>query len=206
MNKTPTHLRVPLKFQTPLRWNYYYWPAPNPHRRRSAQYSLQRHNREELIIRTIRPTNLAGIFLMCMRSLVLSPSCYSCTSLVQTEPHRIKGPSHGKRLVSSGSLQIRNIRKYKGIWGNVWEYKRRFQQKKRATTPMYTDSWACPFMKIEYFCSYASTVPPPRPLPPPPPSSTSSFTSFQKIYLPNPISIYPILHGEAKRVSNVTVA
>ena len=115
MNKTPTHLRVPLKFQNPLQWKYYHWPVPNPHPRRSAQYSLQRHNREELIIRTIRPTNLAGIFLMCMRSLVLSPSCYSCTSLVQTEPHRIKGSSHEKRIVSSGSLQIRNIRKYKGI-------------------------------------------------------------------------------------------
>jgi len=102
MNKTPTHLRVPLKFQNPLQWKYYHWPVPNPHPRRSAQYSLQRHNREELIIRTKRP------------SLHFLSPC-SCTSLVQTEPHRIKGSSHEKRIVSSGSLQIRNIRKYEGI-------------------------------------------------------------------------------------------
>ena len=37
MNKTPTHFRVPPIFQTPLRWNYYHWPVPNPHPTRRAQ-------------------------------------------------------------------------------------------------------------------------------------------------------------------------
>jgi len=37
MNKTPTHFRVPPKFQAPLQWIYYHWPVPDPHPRRCAQ-------------------------------------------------------------------------------------------------------------------------------------------------------------------------
>jgi len=47
MNKTPTHFRVQPKFQTPLRWNYYHWPVPNPGNIRDAAHSesyIQSHS------------------------------------------------------------------------------------------------------------------------------------------------------------------
>jgi len=41
MNKIQTLLWVPLRFQTSLRWNHYYWLLPKPHPRRCAQRGLQ---------------------------------------------------------------------------------------------------------------------------------------------------------------------
>jgi len=37
INKTLTHFRVSQRFQTPIRWNHYYRPVPNPHPRRHAR-------------------------------------------------------------------------------------------------------------------------------------------------------------------------